>query len=300
MINFEWYRTFKAIYKTGTLTGAAQELLISQPNVSQHLSSLEAYICHQLFERQPRKMVPTEYGKLFYTQIVEAVEKLENVESDFRFACEKRMPLTCVGAPLEFFESVLAPVISQSRAELIFEFGLTKPLMEKLVKGDISFVFSTANGNEKNIAYEPVLAEEFLLVGSPGLDTSTFKKAINKEYYDKAEEWLMEQDWYAYSSDLSVIRRFWQANFQKRPVLKPRFVIPDYNAILKALSYGNGLAIASNYLVKDPLKQGRLKEVWAGHTATTNTIYLAYDKTKMATAQIKIVKDLLQEELVTH
>jgi DNA-binding transcriptional LysR family regulator len=54
MLNFEWYRTFKAIYQAGTLTGAAQELLISQPNVSQHLSALEAYVGKQLFERPPR------------------------------------------------------------------------------------------------------------------------------------------------------------------------------------------------------------------------------------------------------
>ena len=34
MVNLEWYRTFKAIYQNGTLTKAAQELLLSQPNVS--------------------------------------------------------------------------------------------------------------------------------------------------------------------------------------------------------------------------------------------------------------------------
>ena len=31
MVNLEWFRTFKAIYETGTLTGAAESLYISQP-----------------------------------------------------------------------------------------------------------------------------------------------------------------------------------------------------------------------------------------------------------------------------
>ncbi|HCU46755.1 MAG TPA: LysR family transcriptional regulator, partial [Sphingobacterium sp.] len=44
MVNLEWCRTFKAIYKTGTLTGAAEILFISQPGVSLHLSSLETYV----------------------------------------------------------------------------------------------------------------------------------------------------------------------------------------------------------------------------------------------------------------
>lgn len=37
--NLEWLRTFKAIYETGTLSAAAQELFISQPGVSLHLNS---------------------------------------------------------------------------------------------------------------------------------------------------------------------------------------------------------------------------------------------------------------------
>lgn len=31
MLNLEWYRTFKAIYERGTLTEAADTLLLTQP-----------------------------------------------------------------------------------------------------------------------------------------------------------------------------------------------------------------------------------------------------------------------------
>jgi Transcriptional regulator len=44
MVNLEWYRTFKAIYEQGTLTGAAEILLITQPGVSQQLTALETYM----------------------------------------------------------------------------------------------------------------------------------------------------------------------------------------------------------------------------------------------------------------
>ena len=67
MLNLEWYRTFKAIYRQGSLTAAAQELFISQPNVSQHLAALESYMGTRLFERTGRRIVPTEPGKLLYT-----------------------------------------------------------------------------------------------------------------------------------------------------------------------------------------------------------------------------------------
>ncbi|RBL91199.1 LysR family transcriptional regulator [Chitinophaga flava] len=293
MINFEWYRTFKAIYQTGTLTGAAQELFISQPNVSQHLAALEAYICHPLFERQPRRMVPTDYGKLLYTQIIEAVEKLESVEADFRHSCAQPMPLTCIGAPKEFFQMVIAPRISDVDAGFIFEFGPAKTMLEKVIKGDMYFTLSSTTGSEKNIVYEPVMEERFVLVGSPGLDTAAFQKAVRKKDLAAAEAWLYEQQWYTYSSDLSVVRCFWQENFHKRPIIKPRLVIPDFDGILKALITGNGVTIAADYLVKDLVRKKELKLLWEGAEPVVNTIYLVYDKTKVTTRQVETVKKLL-------
>ncbi|MET3115629.1 DNA-binding transcriptional LysR family regulator [Pedobacter sp. CG_S7] len=296
MVDLEWYRSFKAIYRTGTLTGAAQELLISQPNVSQHLSALEAHIGKKLFERKPRRMVPTDYGKLFYTQIIEAVEKLERVESEFRYIRSSNIPLTCIGAPKEFFYSVLASGISKAPANLVFEFGLTKDLMQKLAKGKLYFVIATHCTDEKDIIYEPIVNETFLLVSDYSLDTSIFYEFLANEELDKAERWLCEQDWYVYSSDLAIIRRFWLENFKKRPSIKPRFIIPDFNSILKGISSGSGITIASDYLVKDYINQKQLKEVWKGNNVTSNTIYLTYNKNNVTTEQIEMVRKFLSEK----
>lgn len=294
MVNLEWYRSFKAIYQTGTLTGAAQELLISQPNVSQHLSSLEAHVGKQLFERKPRRMVPTDYGKLFYTQIIESVEKLEHVEAEFRYTRSSNIPLTCIGAPKEFFYTVLASRIGKAPANLVFEFGLTKELMQKLDKGKLYFVIATHCSDEKNIVYEPIAYEKFLLVAHKSLDTKDFEKYLADHETDKAERWLCEQNWYAYSSDLTIIRRFWLENFKKRPTIKPRSIIPDFNSIVKAIACGTGITVAADYLVSELIKQKQLKEVWKGIAPTQNTIYLTYNKNNVTTEQIEMVRKLFK------
>lgn len=291
MLNFEWYRTFKAIYQYGTLTGAAQELLISQPNVSQHLSALEAYIGRQLFERKPRKMVPTAYGKLFYTQIIAAVEKLEHVETDFRhIAISKERAFTCLGAPKEFFEIVMAPHIHKIDANLHVEFSITKDLVKRLAKGDLMFVMATQKIDEPNIAYEPCYEETFHLVGSPGLDTAVFRKLVAKGELDKAEEWLCGQTWYAYNNDLMIIRRFWLNNFGKRPPVKPRFIIPDFPSILCAIRHGEGVTVAPDYL----LKGRQLKDLWPDNNDTRNTFYLAYNKEHVPAEALTMMRKLLK------
>jgi DNA-binding transcriptional LysR family regulator len=84
MVNLEWYRTFKAIYKTGTLTEAADTLFISQPGVSLHLSSLEAYVGYKLFDRTGRRMIPTERGKVLYNAITEPWQNWKRWRKTFR------------------------------------------------------------------------------------------------------------------------------------------------------------------------------------------------------------------------
>lgn len=58
--------------------------------------------------------------------------------------------------------------------------------------------------------------------------------------------------------------------------------------ILEAISTGEGLTITADYLTKELLLQKKLKLIWKGHSISDNTLYLAYDKTKVTTEQIKI------------
>ena len=292
MVNLEWYRTFKAVYQTGSLTAASKVLFISQPNVSQHLSALEAHVGKQLFERKPR-LVPTDYGKLFYTQIVESIEKLEEVETEFKVVCDKSLlPILRIGTVKEFFQSVLVKYLDNVPASLMISFGLTKDLIPKLLKGEIDFVIATQKVEGKNLIYEPMVKEEFVIVGSSSIDTSAFNNFLKKKDWESVENWLLNQTWYAYSSDLAMIRRFWLNNFKKRPAIKPRFTIPDMHVILAAMDKSQGLTITADYLIKELLVENKLKLIWRGEIPMVNTLFLVYDQTKVTTEQIKLARML--------
>jgi len=285
MVNLEWYRTFKAVYETGSLTAASKALFISQPNVSQHLSSLEANVGKTLFERKPR-IVPTDYGKLFYTQVVEPLEKLEKVEANFNAArLKKQLPIIRLGAVQEYVQAVLSEKITAINANLIISFGRTKELLTRLHKGTLDFVVATKLNDYKNIAFEPVRQETFIIAGSAAIDTTEFDDYISEEDWQSAESWLLSQPWISYTTDLAVIRRFWLKNFGKRPVIKPSCVIPDMNIILKSLKHCSALTVAPDYMLHDDLKV-----IWGGSVPTENTLYLAYDKTKVTSDQVKLMK----------
>ncbi|WP_229253921.1 LysR family transcriptional regulator [Dyadobacter sp. NIV53] len=165
MVNLEWYRTFKAIYKTGTLTGAAQDLFISQPGVSLHLTSLESYVGYKLFDRTARRMVPTERGKVLYNYIIEALSRLEDAEKTFQKSTEKQTPTISVGMCFETFQITLEQYISTLPFNIIIQFGDYPVMLENLEKGILDLIITPQKGISPNIEHEEFSSEMIVLVG---------------------------------------------------------------------------------------------------------------------------------------
>lgn len=113
MLNLEWFRTFKAVYETGNLSTAAQALFISQPGVSVHLNSLEAYTGYRLFERVTKKMIPTERGIILYNCIIDPINKLEDAEESFHRNSSVEKPTISVGMGFEIFKYTLEEHLAQ-------------------------------------------------------------------------------------------------------------------------------------------------------------------------------------------
>ena len=66
-------RVFLAIYRRGTLRGAAAELLFDQATAGRRLTALEEALDARLFLRTPKRYVPTPAGKVAFR----AAEQME-------------------------------------------------------------------------------------------------------------------------------------------------------------------------------------------------------------------------------
>lgn len=293
MVNLEWYRTFKAIYQYGNLTRAAEVLLISQPNVSLQLAALENYIGQKLFVRLPRRLVPTEYGKMLYTQIVESVENLERVESEFRKAALQRSRDIRIGSPLEYAHHILLDKIGQCDANVYLKFGIASELIEDMEKKNLDFVISTQYIEKPGMAYEPLEEEKFMLIAHTSLDTDAFDKYLSEENFAEAEKWLLDQKWISYDSKLSIIRRFWRDNFNKRPLIKPHYIIPDISIMIDAVRVGYGLAIVSDLFLQENNLPLDVKIIWEGKEETINQLWLAYNPLNVEEEKVKEIKKVL-------
>ena len=292
MVNLEWYRTFKAVYKTGTLTSAAEELFISQPGVSLHLSSLENYVGYKLFDRTGRKMVPTEKGKALYNFIIEALTKLEEAEKNFQRSTEKNTPTISVGMCFETFQITLEQYISTLPFNVIIQFGEYPEMVENLEKGILDLIITPQMVVKNAIEYQAFSSETIVLVGGSEIDDLEFDSIEKNENLEEIELWLKQQKWYGTTGDMEHLRRFWQLNFNKHPDFRPNYIVPNLNSIIRCLSSGKGLAVVPDFLCRKEIDNGTIKLIWEGKTPLKNTLYFATRKKTMYEEEIALIKKI--------
>src|SRR2546421_142426 len=84
-MHVETLKTFCDLVETGSLSRAARLNLITQSAVSQQLRALERRYGRTLVDRAPRVGArPTEAGRLLYTEVKAALERLSAVEERLR------------------------------------------------------------------------------------------------------------------------------------------------------------------------------------------------------------------------
>nr|BBH87441.1 LysR family transcriptional regulator [Thermosporothrix sp. COM3] len=288
MINLEWYRSFLAVYRAGTVSRAAEALFLTQPAVTQHLAALEKQVGESLFIRAPRQMIPTTRGKQLYSQIVQAMETLEQVSQELQ-STQVELPLLRCGAPREYFGELLLQTFVALPYRLIFQFDETRPLIEALERGQLDIVIATQQVAAYAVEYHRIGEEHFCVVGPPQLEPP---EVIERE---AIEQWLSAQKWISYGVELPIIRRYWQQCFGKRPTFQATLVLPDLHLIVRAISEGGGISVLPDYLCRALFKAGQLRLLWEPGEPVRNELWLAYRKIDRNERIIKQCRQLLQQ-----
>lgn len=82
-INLEYYKVFYTVAKSGSISGAAGELFISQPAVSQAVKHLEELLGVNLFLRTSKGVRLTKEGELLYSYVGQGYEYFLRAEEVF-------------------------------------------------------------------------------------------------------------------------------------------------------------------------------------------------------------------------
>ena len=297
MLNLEWFRTFKVIYEVGTLSAAAQSLFISQSGVSLHLNSLEAYTGYRLFERDSRRVVPTERATILYNYIVDPLFKLEETEQLFHRKSRTGKPTISIGMCYTTFQYTLEEYVGQLPFNMIARFGECAQLLADLNSGAIDFIITSQITPHPNLFYTPFLKERIVLICGNQTDTTEFDQLISFGERDEIQNWLKEQVWFATSVDMDYLKSFWMTNFDTPPDFKPSYVIPNFGSILRCLKNCDGFAVVPDFLCRKEITDESVKLAWEGSPYLENTLHFGKRKKTIYPKEFQHLEELLSRNL---
>ena len=297
MVNLEWYRTFKSVYKNGNFSLAAKELFISQPAVSQQIGMLEAHVGYKLFNRKSKGVEPTEYAKLLNNLIIDALDRLENVENGFRAKAFSANRLISVGISKHLMSSLGSSLISKFEY-IDFSFHENDQLFELVDSKKLDFAIVTKKYDTFDTIQKKLGEIKQIIVGSNDIDPSELKSSIKNKDLATIENWLNNQKWFSHDSGIPHIKLFWLHVFnKKRPSMVPNYIIPSEYEMLELLSKNTGVAVVWNSNAKDLLAEKKIQLLWDSNQMPSTEVFLLSGKKENITAIFEKIEAELKKVL---
>ncbi|MEO1051460.1 MAG: LysR family transcriptional regulator [Bacteroidota bacterium] len=280
MVNLEWYRTFKAVYKHGNYSKAAEELYISQPAVSNQMSMLEAYVGHKLFIRKSKGVEPTENAKFLNNLIIESLDTLEEVEAMYSRKVKKEEKLYVIGISEHLYKSFLSNKTTSTFKHLDIRFEDKREVLLDLVnKQEVDAAIVREGTQTFDTLSHKILSSPLVIVGHPDIDTTALDKFIADNDLQKIQHWLEQQIWFSHMSTNPFIKLFWLHSFnKKRPKVFTNYIIPNEYFMLQELTKSPGVAVSLLENAREFVANKSLKLIWQSELYPNRDYYLIAHK----------------------
>ena len=110
-IPFDYYKIFYYVAKNKSFTKAAEELYISQPNITRTIKNLEERLDSSFFSRNNHAVNLTPEGEEFYKRISIAINQIEKAEKELLLKSDLDIGYISLGASEVALHSILIPCL---------------------------------------------------------------------------------------------------------------------------------------------------------------------------------------------
>lgn len=175
-MNFDQMRIFLAVADEMSVSGAADRIGTSQPVISRTIKRLEGELNAKLFDRLPRGVAMTPFGKLFYDEAQNALAAQRRTIEGFRTLKGVGRTLVRIGAGATWLEERLPVVLAsfyekQPNVDVRAEFYPRAQIVEALLMGKIDVgltQFGVEPTSNDDIQYEELLSDQLVVIGRKG------------------------------------------------------------------------------------------------------------------------------------
>ena len=250
-------RSFLAVVRTGSVTGAAEELVVTQPSVSAAVSALSRELGVDLTERVGRSVRPSAAGHAFATYAADVVGLLDQGRRAAREAAEaadKELRIAAVTTAGEHIVPRVMEAFSTNHPEITLsvDVGNRERVFARLRSHRSDVAIGGRPPSEGGVVGEPFLDNAIVIIAAPGDPLTGRRSVAVEELADRP--WLLREE----GSGTRAMTEEWLATHDLRPEI---LTLGSNGAIKEGARAGLGISLQSRLAAELELDLGLLSTI---------------------------------------
>jgi len=290
-------RYFSKVVETGSFTKAAKAFDVPPSSLSRRVSDLEKSLGATLLQRSTRIVKLTEVGRVYYNDVQQILNQLEQSKETVRSYQTTPMGRLRISSMVGFGERILLPLLDDFSAlypQIILDVSLSDEL-SALGRDDVDIAIRGGYAPNERVLAIRLMDNEFIPVASPsyleryGIPEHVMALKEHRGLYFKAP--AGPTPWLCYVAE------------QWHDVSGPVVAMSNNGPWLaQKASNGEGILMSTRWALASYLESGALQELTFEHELAVTqhadmAIYLLYQKQRYLVPKVKAAVDFLVEKI---
>jgi DNA-binding transcriptional LysR family regulator len=249
---------FLAVIRNGSVTAAADELIVTQPSVSAAVAALGRELGCDLFERDGRGIRPTEAGLDFAAYAADVIGLLERGRQSAREAADisaRRLRIAAVTTAAESFVPPLMHAYGEVHpdVELSLVVANRQSVLDSVLSHNVDIAVTGRPPLDERLTSESFHSNDIACITAPGDPLATAGEPINATALSE-RVWLLREPG-------SGTRLMNEQFLSERGLDPSTLTLGSNGAIKQAARAGLGVSLLSRMAVEAELQLGLLDEL---------------------------------------
>ena len=279
-MDFKQLEAFAYVVKLKSFSRAAEQIYLTQPTISNHISTLEKELDTKLLERGSKTVYPTPSGKILYQD----AEKMLNLREAAvcavrRYNKELKGNLTICAStvPSQYVLPNLMTAFREEYPNVVFQINRqdSGQVVETIVHRNAVLGFTGTTSEDRDIAFESFTSDRMVII-TP--NTEKFRK-MDPHSFDlnllRSEPIVLREEGSGTRKEMEHFLSQVNLDIGELNVVA-QFDDPD--SIKHAVSKGLGISIISRAAVEDYVSFGQLLTFELKNVIMERNLYMVYRK----------------------
>lgn len=276
-------RIFASVYRNKSFTRASEELLISQPTISEHIKNLENSLDCRLFDRLGRSILPTGEADVLYPRALQLLDDLEQIQEEITATGSGIKGKMLIGAstiPGTYILPKAAHSFKNLFPDVAFEVIMkdSAGINSMILQHEILCGIVGARMQSPKLEYSPLLEDELIIVAAPKVVPSksvSLSKLASIPFLQREEG--------------SGTRQTFEKFLARKNISSADFnivaTLGSTSSVKQAAKEGLGASVVSRIAVQEELTAKTLREIRINKLKIKRKFYLVRQKKRSLPAQ---------------